>query len=52
MFPELQSGFTRELIAMGFRDALAMEEELRAFLFDGPMDTLYAPAHLKIELER
>ena len=47
-----ESGFTRELIAMGFRDALAMEEELRAFLFDGPMDTLYAPAHLKIELER
>ena len=47
-----ESGFTRELIAMGFRDALAMEEELRAFLFDGPMDTLYAPGHLKIELER
>ena len=46
-----EAGFTRELIAMGYRDALAMEEELRAFLFDGPMDTLYAPAHLKIELE-
>ena len=37
-----ESGFTRELVAMGFRDALAMEEELRAFLFDQPMDTLYA----------
>lgn len=47
-----ESGFTRELITMGFRDALAMEEELRAFLFDSPMDTLYAPSHLKIELER
>jgi NTE family protein len=47
-----ESGFTRELIDMGFRDALAMEDELRAFLFDEPMDTLYAPAHLKIALER
>ena len=47
-----ESGFTRELIDMGFRDALAMEEELRAFLFDQPMDTLYAPAHLKLALER
>lgn len=47
-----ESGFTRELIAMGFRDALEMEEELRAFLFDQPMDTLYAPAHLKFALER
>jgi NTE family protein len=47
-----ESGFTRELVAMGFRDALAMEEELRAFLFDQPMDTLYAPPHLKFALER
>jgi hypothetical protein len=37
---------------MGFRDALAMEDELRAFLFGEPMDALYAPAHLKIALER
>jgi hypothetical protein len=29
-----------------------MEDELRAFLFDQPMDTLYAPAHLKFALER
>ena len=47
-----ESGFTRELIAMGFRDALAMEGELRAFLYDEPMETLAAPAHLKIELDR
>lgn len=47
-----ESGFTRELIEMGYRDALAMEDELRAFLFDQPMDTLYAPAHLKLALER
>ncbi len=46
-----EAGFTRELIAMGLRDALAMEDELRAFLFDEPMDTLYAPVHLKAALE-
>jgi NTE family protein len=47
-----EAGFTRELIEMGYRDAFAMEDELRAFLFDQPMDTLYAPAHLKLALER
>ncbi len=47
-----ESGFTRELIDMGFRDAMAMEDELRAFLFDEPMATLYAPAHLKFALDR
>jgi hypothetical protein len=29
-----------------------MEDELRAFLYDEPMATLYAPAHLKLELDR
>jgi NTE family protein len=47
-----ESGFTRALIEMGYRDALEMESELRAFLFDQPMDTLYAPAHLKFALDR
>lgn len=47
-----ESGFTSALIDMGFRDAMAMEDELRAFLFDQPMATLYAPAHLKLELAR
>jgi NTE family protein len=47
-----ESGFTRALIDMGYRDAMEMEEELRAFLFDQPMATLYAPAHLKLELDR
>lgn len=47
-----ESGFTGALIDMGFRDAMAMEDELRAFLFDQPMATLYAPAHLKLELAR
>jgi NTE family protein len=47
-----ESGFTRALIDMGYRDAMNMEAELRAFLFDEPMDTLNAPAHLKRELNR
>ena len=47
-----ESGFTRALIDMGYRDALAMEDELRAFLYDEPMATLYAPAHLKFALDR
>ena len=46
-----ESGFTRALIEMGYRDALEMEDELRAFLFDQPMDTLYAPQHLKFALD-
>lgn len=47
-----ESGFTRALIDMGYRDALAMEDALRAFLFDEPMDTLHAPAHLQLALDR
>jgi NTE family protein len=47
-----ESGFTRALIDMGYRDAMEMEDELRAFIFDQPMATLYAPAHLKLELNR
>jgi hypothetical protein len=27
-----------------------MEEELRAFVFDQPMETLDAPIHLKLDL--
>jgi len=40
------------LIDLGYRDAMEMEDELRAFLFDQPIATLYAPAHLKLELDR
>jgi NTE family protein len=47
-----ESGFTRELIDMGFRDAMAIEEDIRAFMFDQPMDTLDAPLYLKHGLER
>lgn len=46
-----ESGFTRELIDMGYRDAIGIEEELRAFIFDQPMDTLDAPLHMKLDLE-
>ena len=35
-----ESGFTRELIEMGLRDAMEMEEDLRAFLSDQPMETV------------
>jgi NTE family protein len=47
-----ESGFTRALIDMGYRDAMAMEDELRAFVFDEPIATLSAPKHLKLELDR
>ena len=47
-----ESGFTRALIDMGYRDAMEMEEELRTFIYDQPMSTLYAPAHLKLALDR
>lgn len=46
-----ESGFTRDLIEMGYRDALAMEEDLRAFLFDQPVGTLDAPTYLRSDLE-
>jgi len=47
-----ESGFTRELIDMGYRDALTMEADLRAFLFDEPIETLDAPLHMKLDLEQ
>jgi NTE family protein len=47
-----ESGFTRALIEMGYNDAMGVEEDLRAFLFDQPMDTLDAPVHIKADLER
>ena len=37
-----ESGYTRELIEMGFRDAMEMEADLRAFLFDQTMETVAA----------
>jgi NTE family protein len=32
-----EAGFTRELIEMGYRDAMAMREALQDFLFDRPI---------------
>ena len=46
-----ESGFTTELIQMGYRDAMGVKEDLRAFIFDEVMDTLDAPPHLKTELQ-
>jgi NTE family protein len=42
-----ESGFTRELIDMGYRDALAMEEDLRGFIYDQTIDTLDARPDIK-----
>ena len=47
-----ESGFTRELIDMGFRDAMEVEEDLRAFLFDQEIDTLDARIDIKHDLMR
>src|SRR5690606_31473254 len=46
-----ESGFTRELIAMGYRDAMAMKDDLTAFLLDEPVERLDAPQYLKERLE-
>ena len=45
-----ESGFTRELIDMGFRDAMEVADDLHAFLFDQAMDTLDARTDIKREL--
>ncbi|NNC63845.1 MAG: hypothetical protein HKN84_03585, partial [Gammaproteobacteria bacterium] len=45
-----ESGYTRELIDMGYKDAMEMEEDLRAFLFDQPTDTLNTRFDLKRDL--
>ena len=46
-----ESGFTRELIAMGYRDAMTMKDDLTAFLLDEPIERLDAPQYLKERLE-
>ncbi len=45
-----ESGYTRELIDMGYRDGMEMEDDLRAFLFDQPTDTLNTRFDLKRDL--
>jgi NTE family protein len=46
-----ESGFTRELIEMGYRDGLERRDELKAFLFDDHIDQLEAPPFLRADLE-
>jgi NTE family protein len=46
-----ESGFTRELIDLGYKDGLAKRDELEAFLFDESIDQLEAPPYLRADLE-
>jgi NTE family protein len=46
-----EAGFTEELITLGYHDAMSMEDDLRAFLSDEPMEMLDAPKYLKERLE-
>jgi NTE family protein len=46
-----ESGFTRELIRMGYRDARLMEEDLRAFMYDEHIGSLDAPVFIKQQME-
>lgn len=46
-----ESGFTRDLIDMGYRDGVARKDELEAFLFDKPIHPLEAPQYLRADLE-
>lgn len=41
-----EAGFTRELIAMGYSDAMSMQPQLQAFLFDPPNDDPDPTEHL------
>ena len=45
-----ESGFTRDLIRLGYRDGKAQEEILRAFLYDEPMSSLSAPRSMRADL--
>jgi NTE family protein len=46
-----ESGFTRELMDMGYRDGLSRRDELSAFIFDEAIEQLEAPPYLRADLE-
>jgi NTE family protein len=46
-----ESGFTSELIELGYRDAKREEEDIRAFMFDQPVGSLDAPGFIKEQIE-
>ncbi len=46
-----ETGFTRELIDLGYRDGRERRDELEAFLFDEEMQPLEAPPYLRADLE-
>ena len=47
-----ESGFTRELIDMGYRDGFERRDELKAFLFDESIHQVEAPADLRTDFGR
>jgi NTE family protein len=47
-----ESGYTRELIELGYRDGLSRSAELADFLFDREMGGLAVPSHVRSDIER
>lgn len=46
-----ESGFTSDLIDLGYRDARVAEDEIRAFLYDQPVGSLDAPGHIREHMD-
>jgi len=46
-----ESGFTTDLIELGYRDARVAEDEIRAFLYDQPVGTLDAPSYIREQMD-